>query len=779
MDVITILSEYRTMFLVAFIFILFIIWIVLMGEIVKKIKVIYENKKNNISKVDLEEIDFEKLKKHEQTTLLRRMISADAVVNPNADDYMILYDKVKKVYVRSITVSIMSQRVNFANTFADLMNFPDSTNSIIVEPLSDISTSKKLDHHLVVLESEFIATDDSNRRRKLQSMYTETNEWAKQIETGKNKFFRVGFVFALYADSLEALNKRSDSFRHKARSKGLDVSTCVAVQPEAYLANMPFNSYVSGKFPTEATDGIFYHYMDKYAVATIFNYTSCSFSHRDGVLLGRDRITKRPFIYNPYHQSFNGYTFLAVGKTGTGKSALIKMLCYRCSLQGYRFASLDVQPRQGTNDGEYSGICTLLGGINFELKNGGSNKLNIFEVRETSKYIKTGIGRGYEKRTLDLNSSIAQIANLIRIMICENSQNNTLQENITMNRIIKDTIKKTYDLFGIVDGDPDSLYDKGMTLKNGVLTQDKVLKELPTISDFFKILLQDQQHETDEDMKKMRKLILMAMEEYVSDLYYTPSLRFFSEKEYLELPVKPGTNIRMYVAAEGFHEEVKHIHGTRGYFDGQSTLHYSEDIIWVNIDCSQLDEESKKVAMSVGQNYINERIIKGNSENRSSAQKIIVIFDEAHMIFKILAARALLAEIVRTVRKRHVALGICTQTLRELDEFEETKAIRVNAAAQFIFKQDYSEKQYLIKTLGLTEKQVEDILEQGGNIDQANSGGHDEELEAEKKKHLGECTLVINKTAIPLKIDYLKRTEKHAVETAASEIIEILDQKPA
>ena len=117
--------------------------------------------------------------------------------------------------------------------------------------------------------------------------------------------------------------------------------------------------------------------------------------------------------------------------------------------------------------------------------------------------------------------------------------------------------------------------------------------------------------------------------------------------------------------------------------------------------------------------------------------------------------------------------------MRELDEFEETKAIRVNAAAQFIFKQDYSEKQYLIKTLGLTEKQVEDILEQGGNIDQANSGGHDEELEAEKKKHLGECTLVINKTAIPLKIDYLKRTEKHAVETAASEIIEILDQKPA
>ena len=190
MDVIKILSEYRTMFLVAFIFILFIIWVVLMGEIIKKIKVIYENKKNDISKVDLEEIDYEKLKKHEQTTLLRRIISADAVVNPNADDYMILYDKVKKVYVRSITVSIMSQRVNYANTFADLMNFPDSTNSIIVEPLSEISTSKKLDHHLVVLESEFIATDDSNRRRKLQSMYTETNEWARQIETGKNKFLR-------------------------------------------------------------------------------------------------------------------------------------------------------------------------------------------------------------------------------------------------------------------------------------------------------------------------------------------------------------------------------------------------------------------------------------------------------------------------------------------------------------------------------------------------------------------------------------------------------------
>lgn len=779
MSTVEMLSEYRVMFLAAGLCVIFIILIILIAQIVSEVKRIIEENKKDISKEEIQMMDYNTLKEKERIAVIRKIAAPDAV-DPSPDDHMIIYDSTKKCYVRTLTISRMAKVIHFANTLVPLFEFPDSEHTVYIEPINEINSSAKLDHHLVILESEWIAASgNSNRRRKLQTQYAESNKWARQIETGKNKFFRVGFVFSLYAESLEDLNKRSDAFRNYARGKGLEVSACVAVQSEAYCANAPFNFISNGTSKICQSNGIFYHTMDQKSVSALFNYTSCSFSHRDGVPLGHERHTNKPFIYNPYHSSFNGFTFCVTGMTGTGKSAMMKMLAYRTALLKYRFASLDVQAREGTNDGEYAGICALMGGINFELKSDTDNCLNIFEVMESKKYIKTGIGKGYEKRTLDLNSAISQSANLIKIMILENGESVDLHQNVLMNSIIKNAIKKAFAYCGIIHGDPDSLYTIGTVVRDGELKQDKIEKDLPTISDFYRILLKEQKSEKNEDTRKMRNTVLLAMEDYVRDLYYTEkSLQFFSEKEYLQLPIKEGTGVRLYKhPEEGYSEEVRHIHGTRGYFDGQSTLRYSKDIPWVNVDCSQLDEDSRKVAMSVGQNYINERIIKGNSENRRGSSKILVYFDEAHMLFKLPPARELLAEIVRTARKRNAALGICTQTLREFDAYEDTYAIRANAAALFIFKQAYSDREYLMKTLGITATEVDEILAQGGDINQANSSDKDKELEKEQAQHRGEVTIIINNTAIPIKVDYCKATEKHAVETAASEIIEQLGKE--
>lgn len=770
MSTLQIISEYRVMFLASFLFILVLLFIVVCVQMIKKIKEYMEDKENELTKEAAMQLDFDEIIEEEKGGVMRKIIAPDGI-NSGPDDHMIIYDTVKKVYARSLTISRMAKRVNFANTFTPLFDFPECTSTVFVEPIDEQAMGKKLDRHLIVLESEYItASGDSNRRRKLQSMYSETNEWAGEVETGKNKFFRVGFVFTLYAKSLEALTKESDAFRNLARTKGLDVTTCVCCQSEAYVANAGMNRYTTGNSPINANDGIAYHYMDKYSVATIYNYTSSTFSHRDGIPLGRDRHTRKPVIYNPYNVTFNGYTHCVVGKTGTGKSATLKMMAYRCSIFGYRFASLDVQPRMGTGDGEYAGICELLGGLNFELKSDSDNCLNIFEVMETTKFKKTGIGKGYEQRDLDLRSTISQAVNLIKIMIAENGESNGIREAVYMDSVIIDGINRIYENAGIVDGDPDSLY---------VITEDgsRIEKELPTISDFYKELLLAQLIEEDADKKATRKVVLLAMNKYVKDLYYSEdSALFFTKEEFEHLPTN-AKGQKIFTNADAEDEVVVHIHGMRSYFDGQSTLRYSANIPWCNIDCSQLDEASKQVAMSVGMNYINERIIKGNSDNRDgNTSKVLCIFDEAHMVFKIEAARALLAEIVRTARKRSVALDICTQTLREFDEFPETRAIRVNAAALFVFKQDYSDKQYLIETLGLTESQVDEILQQGGDIDRIASAEDEGELAKEAAKHRGEMTIIINRTAVPIKVDYRKTTERYAVETAASEIISEIEK---
>ncbi len=772
------LIKYRSIFLVLFVVLLFIIFIILAVQLVKKIIEAYQDKKSDLTKEELQMIDYDRLYDEEKAGVIRRITAADGI-NTGPDDHLIIYDTVKKVYVRSMTISTMAKRVYFAKTFKPLLDYPNSTNTIFVEPISEQDMSRRLDKHLVVLDAEFMAASgagDGNRQRKIRNMYNETNGWAAEVETGRNKFFRCGFVFSIYANSLEELTKRSDEFRNLARNRGLDVTCTVFNQAESYLANAPFNRYSdSSTSPVNATDGIFYHYMDKFSVSTIFNYTSSTFSHKDGVPIGRNRVTGKPVIFDPYAPQFIfGMTHLIVGKTGSGKSATIKMLMYRLSLFDYRFASLDVQPRQGTGDGEYSGICELLGGLNFELKADAENCLNIFEVMETTVFVKTGIGKGFEKRTLDLNAAIAQAANLIKVMIAENGESSNLRENVVMNNIIMESIKKMFasEDFRIVDGDPDSLYyiDPNTNIRRE--------KKLPTISDFYKVLLKDQKNETDPDKESARKIVLLAMEDYVRDLFYAQdSLTYFTEEEYDDLEIDED-GIAYWINDEDEVEHVYHIHGTRGYFDGQSTLHYSKDIRWVNVDCSQLDEASKRVAMSVGINFINERIIKGNSENRDASSKVITIFDEAHMLFDIEPARKLLDMTVATARKRSVSCFICTQTLRSIVEnYTETKNIFVNAASKFIFKQDYSDREFLIQTLGLTPAEIDSIINQGGRLDQVGSIENEEELKKEAAKHRGEVTLVINQTAVPIKVDYRKKTERYAVETAADEIIQELTKE--
>lgn len=766
------ISEYRIMFLAVFLFLLVIMFIVVLSQLIKKVKEYKEEMEHELSKEEAMNLDYSALAEEDKNGVIRKIIAPDGV-NPGPDDHLIIYDGVKKVYVRNLTISKMARRVNFANTFSSLFDFPECTSTVFVEPIDETAMGTKLDRHLIVLESEYITASDSNRRRKLQSMYSETNAWAAEVETGRNKFFRVGFVFSLYANDLEELTKKSDAFRNVARGKGLDVSVNVCLQSEAYIANAPMNRYVTGNAPVNGNDGIFYHYMDKYSVAVLYNYTSATFSHRDGVPLGRDRQTRKPIIYNPYNVTYNGFTHCVVGKTGTGKSATMKMLTYRCSILGYRFASLDVQPRMGTGDGEYAGICDQLGGLNFELKSDSQNCLNIFEVMETEKFIKTGISdqtgtvQGRTVKTLDLRAAIAQHANLIKIMIYENGDVESLKDRTYMDKIINEGIERIFANHGIVDGDPNTLYETSAT---GEYRREK---PLPTIGEFYRTLLLIQKNEEDSDNYTTRKIVLTAIEKYVKDVFYSEkSITFFTEEEYEALPI--DTNGRKVYENEetGEIELVLWVHGTRAYFDGQSTLRYSVSIPWINIDCSQLDETSKQVAMSVGMNYINERVIKGNSENRDiSTSKVACIFDEAHMVFKIAPARSLLEEIVRTARKRSVSLFICTQTLREFDQHDETRGIRVNAAALFIFKQDYSDKQYLIDTLGLTESQVDSILAQGGDIDRVASAEDEGELAKEASKHRGEMTIVINRTAIPIKVDYCRNTERIVVETAANEIL--------
>lgn len=700
---------------------------------------------------------------------IRQMLANDGV-DPSANTYLGVSDGGREVYERSVTISRMPKTVRFAESFQELFAYPGQTHSVFVEPVDNETVSRTIDRHINVLESEAIGAEgQTNRVRKLGSQIRKTERWAHEVESDTKKFFYAGFLFTFHADSVEKLNRITDEFRALALKKKMDISNCYACQSEAFLANLPLNRMGHKLFKKIGSDCVKVFLVDQNALSTIMNYTSDHFTHRKGIPLGRNLFNSQPFLFDLYDPSHFGYTLVIAGKTNSGKSATIKMMIERYVPQGYRFVIIDSQQRKGTSEGEYTSSAEVNGGVSYQVSSKSGNILNPFDVQESIEFVKKTATSGYERRTLDLNEAITDIVYIIRVLIRGNMANKTSNSDgeldVVMDSAIGDIItsvvKELYEDLEIYHGDADSLYEEGTVVKNGVLQTGIVPKPLPTLSDFYLKLLSKRSENTDADLDSVYRFIANNLKENIRELYYTDDGDGFTREEFEALEVNPERPAeRMWNG-----KPVYALKGIKPYYDGQSTFAISRDYPVTTIDISQLKSEAeRRPARNIALHLVDVGFIKKNSENLDSADKLVVIIDEAHESFVDPSARILLANEVRTARKLNVGLVFATQTVSEYSRYDETKDILQQAAVKMVFKQDVEELEELTKPLNITENQARIIRDRLGV-----SVNQDDPEEA--SRHRGEMCVIDNGRVVFVKVDYLRKTESLSVETDASTVI--------
>lgn len=764
------ISQYKNVILIAVLLLVVLILTILFVNVIRHLQDLKEEQEEADKSAALRNMDYDALSKEQRAATLRHIVAPDGV-DPATNSYFTINDGGRDIYIRSLTIVTMPKKDTFATTFATLLDTPQCTSSVFINPLSPAAMIRKMDKHITVLTSEYMAADgDVNRQRKLKAQYNDASQFAEEVENGENKFFSVGFVFSLYADDLRTLNKMTDTFRANAQAKNIVIANCYAVQAEAYAANAPLNHEQKTASMFIDTDAIKFFQMDKYSVSAIYNYTQSSYTHKEGIPLGRDLQSAAPIMFDVYDPSHDGFTIVIAGKTACGKSATIKMMASRQLTQGFHFVAVDSQARKGMSEGEYAGLAEMAGGVNFQISNSSHEIMNIFEVSETTKTVKDAADTVHEIRTLELSDKINMVANIIQTMVQGGSKKvDDLQTTTYIHRIIIDNLTAMYRSAGIIDGQPDSLYKVSDNITASGVSSGKTLKELPTLTDFYKQLLISRRDNTDPTLQNSYNVILMALEDYVRELYYSEkTCMWFDREGFLKLRLQEGGRGRECLNAQNKYEPVKEIHGIRAYYDGQSSVSISKDVPFTNIDISQLPDAEKGLARQVAIDFINENFIKKNSENVSSADKLECIFDEAHENFRNDYARATLDGAVRTARKRNVSIILSSQTVKEYDNYPETQAILKQAAVKFIFKQDYQDREYLMSTLGLTEAQANYIVNSlGGNPDD----------ESDKNRHRGEMCIIDNKQVAFCKVDYLKDTESLPVETDARAIEALFNTK--
>ena len=682
---------------------------------------------------------------------LKEFLAPDAV-DPNNYKYVKLQDAGRDVYLRNYYIDNLPKDAEFANTFSELYNFKNIMSQTRIVPITNERAIQIVDKQVLDLDTELASakkSEDRNRYRKVSDKMRNAEAWGRDVESGKNQFYEVTFTFQGHAKTLNELNSNGNDLHVKALGKNISLVSCYGVEPEAYKSGFPLNRMFRSKLGPIKTMTAKPHLMDIYSLSTVFNHTKSSFYHKNGVYLGRDLMNSRPITFDPYDPSLEAHNIIFAGKTGTGKSATIKMFLSRAADFGLKFCSVDSESRG--RQGEYSILTKKLGGENFQIHSGSKEIVNLFEVSEEMEYDETN---GQEIVRFFLFNRISIIKGILMTMITYGKSSPSFEDVTTMESIVEDIISYLYEVRGIIDGVPESLYASSAGYSS-------VKKPLPTITDFYVEALKRQQANTYVHHEKGYALILDALKTYVRELYYVPQLiRILSREEYEKLPLDRSGR-RVYVTDTGEHIQVVAIKGVRSYYDGQSTIKVNLDTPAINIDISQLPANDLPIGMVIATNFLNENIIKKNSANPKRLQKRAILIDEAHRMFPYPELRRFVSDLYRSARKRYIVPICCTQSLSDFKLYDETKEIVKQSPMIFLLRQDAQDREYIAEATRMSPGQLAHLFQLGGST--KNDGSV-----AEK----GQVCMIVNHHVVFAKIDYLRYTETDVVETN----MQVIDQ---
>ncbi len=295
------------------------------------------------------------------------------------------------------------------------------------------------------------------------------------------------------------------------------------------------------------------------------------------------------------------------------------------------------------------------GGINVVISPTSNTIINLFDL-EVEK-VKDEI-TGRERLVLNVENKIEDVTQAILTMARGSTRSTEVNE--LTKQIISEAVAEEYTSIGIT-ADPNSLYEVKGNDPASLLGKTK--KEMPTIGSWYRRILEKQKENTNPDYQFHYSYLSKVMKQYI--------------REY---------------------------NGQMAYFDGQSTFELLEDVPFINLDISQLEERfARPLAQQILLSWIWEKYVKKNSEDRTKASKKRVLVDEAWMMLPYPEAVDFLNRMARRARKRNVSLAIISQRFQDFYEKPEAQAVLTSSDTKLFLAQDKSEIEYLKEVFKLSE----------------------------------------------------------------------------
>ena len=551
----------------------------------------------------------------------------------------------KTKYARSMIVSTIPRMCTFPEFLRNMYTFGDLNASVFINPISESTSQTALNRTINELESErVVALDrgDINRERILAQKRVEAEELRDEIAAGFNKLFETTIVCTLFAYSLEDLDKETELLSSEMSKTLIGLKPAWAIQEEAFKTNMP---YCDNKLKKT-------HTFDRRSMATVFPFFTSEVGHEKGIPLGFNRQTGLPILFDNFSPTLNNYNMIIFGKSGAGKGVTIKTLTARSSvLMGIESLALDAE-------GEYGIVAESLGGINVTISPNSKTIMNFFDIEP--EILKDEI-TGKERTVLNVENKVEDVTQVLLTMARGSTRSREVNE--LTKQIIAESVAQEYASLKITNN-VESLYEPQSDITgatSGYLGRKK--KKMPTIGSWYKRILMNSKTNDNPDYRFHYSYLTKVMRQYI--------------REY---------------------------DGQMAYFDGQSTFELLDNVPFINLDISQLEERfARPLAQQILLSWIWEKYVKKNSEDREKAKKKRVLIDEAWMLLPYPEAVDFLNTMARRARKRNVSLAVMSQKFQDFYEKPEVQAVLTSSDTKLFLAQDKSEIQYIKEVFKLSE----------------------------------------------------------------------------
>lgn len=424
---------------------------------------------------------------------LKDLITPSAIDRSNAE-YLKVDDKFVKVfsingYPSNVTVGWLDPLYSY-DGYLDV--------AFYIEPADERGALDELTKKITQFEAELIKELEKGNVRhvtRLQNKVQQLYAQREKLEQNYESLFYIQIMCALYADSLDQLNKEYRKLENKMKGRRITISPLILKQDDGYKSTLPFGKTYLSDYSRNFNSG---------ALTSCFPFYNSEISHENGIFIGVNLSTNTPALIDFFDKNLLTNSNITVfGKSGSGKTFFVSLLTLRSILKGIRNVIIDPE-------GEYSELANSVGGTVIEISPESLTKINPFDIEDEEETDDNGNPTG--QTTLKLKEKISDMINLIAVM----SGGLTREQS----SIVSTIIGELYQERGITE-DPSSIYIKKpiFDVNSGEFYHDNIKKEMPTFSDFHNKLIEYSKNENLKNLSELANALSMFKRDEIYGMF--------------------------------------------------------------------------------------------------------------------------------------------------------------------------------------------------------------------------------------------------------------------